>query len=90
MTVIEGNCNDAVERRTIPFGWGYIRGFARPRYGAGQDEQSENTEQLKDLDQVAQEVIDGSWGNGADRVSRLQKAGYDPDAVQKRVNEMLR
>lgn len=34
MTVIEGNCNDAVERRTIPFGWGYIRGFARPRYGA--------------------------------------------------------
>ena len=92
MTVIEGNCNDAVERRTIPFGWGYIRGFARPRYGTGaaQGEQFGNSEQLKSLDQVAQEVIDGSWGNGAERISKLREAGYDPDAVQAKVNEILR
>lgn len=31
-TVIEGNYNDQVARRVIPRGWGYIRGFARPRY----------------------------------------------------------
>ena len=32
ITVIEGNYNNAVRRRTIPVGWGYIRGYAQPRY----------------------------------------------------------
>lgn len=32
ITVIEGNFNDAVKRRTIPVGWGYIRGYAFPKY----------------------------------------------------------
>ena len=32
MTVIEGNYNDAVQRRTVKVGWGYIRGYAAPKY----------------------------------------------------------
>lgn len=36
ITVIEGNFNDAVRRRTIPVGWGYIRGYAFPRYDKGE------------------------------------------------------
>ena len=32
ITVIEGNKDDAVGRRTIPVGWGYIRGYAAPKY----------------------------------------------------------
>ena len=32
ITLIEGNRNDAVSRRYIPVGWGYIRGYAAPRY----------------------------------------------------------
>lgn len=32
MTVIEGNYNDAVQRRSIRVGWGYIRGYAAPHY----------------------------------------------------------
>lgn len=32
ITVIEGNYKDSVARRTIPVGWGYIRGFASPKY----------------------------------------------------------
>ena len=32
VSVIEGNYNDAVRRRVIPIGWGYIRGYARPKY----------------------------------------------------------
>lgn len=32
ITVIEGNYNNAVQRRNIPVGWGYIRGYAAPRY----------------------------------------------------------
>lgn len=32
VTVIEGNKNESVGRRTIPVGWGYIRGYASPKY----------------------------------------------------------
>lgn len=32
ITVIEGNCDGAVKRRQIRAGWGYIRGYARPKY----------------------------------------------------------
>lgn len=43
----------------------------------------------KTIDEIAKEVIQGKWGTGADRKNRLTKAGYDYDAVQKRVNELL-
>ena len=33
ITTIEGNYKDSVSRRTIPIGYGYIRGYARPKYG---------------------------------------------------------
>lgn len=42
-----------------------------------------------DLDEIARQVIAGLWGNGPTRVTRLVKAGYNPDLVQKRVNEIL-
>ncbi|MGT2942447.1 N-acetylmuramoyl-L-alanine amidase [Streptococcus constellatus] len=43
----------------------------------------------KPIDILAREVIIGDWGNGQDRVNRLTSAGYDYNAVQKRVNETL-
>ena len=43
----------------------------------------------KSIDDVAYEVILGKWGNGQERKDKLIKAGYDYDAVQKRVNEIL-
>ena len=43
----------------------------------------------KDLVTIAQEVIAGKWGNGDDRKNRLTAAGYDPQAVQDKVNELL-
>jgi len=42
------------------------------------------------LDEIARQVIRGTWGNGADRVRRLNVAGHDATAVQRRVNELLR
>lgn len=48
------------------------------------------TEYKKDVDIIAREVIEGKWGNGAARVQKLRRAGYNPTAVQKRVNEILR
>ncbi|HEW3665711.1 TPA: lysozyme [Streptococcus pneumoniae] len=42
-----------------------------------------------DLDSVANEVIQGLWGNGQERYDSLTRAGYDAQAVQNRVNELL-
>ena len=44
----------------------------------------------KSIDELAREVINGSWGTGAERKEKLTAAGYDYDAVQKRVNELLK
>lgn len=43
ITTIEGNYKDAVSRRTIAIGWGYIRGYARPKYAEKQEELSDGT-----------------------------------------------
>lgn len=42
-----------------------------------------------DIDSVAQEVLQGLWGNGQERFDNLTNAGYDAQAVQNRVNELL-
>lgn len=39
--------------------------------------------------QVADQVIAGAWGSGADRKRRLAAAGYDYNAVQSLVNQKL-
>ena len=44
----------------------------------------------KSIDEIAREVISGDWGNGQDRIDKLKAAGYDPSAVQKKVNELLK
>lgn len=44
----------------------------------------------KSIREIAQEVVDGKWGNGQDRKNRLHAAGYDYATVQKMVNEILR
>lgn len=43
----------------------------------------------KPVDQVANEVLGGSWGNGQERVDRLRAAGYDYEDVQSAVNAKL-
>ncbi len=43
----------------------------------------------KNIDQLADEVLAGKWDNGAERERLLTAAGYDYNAVQKRVNEKL-
>jgi len=42
----------------------------------------------KSVEEIAKEVINGDWGNGADRKNRLTAAGYDYAKVQARVNEL--
>lgn len=42
----------------------------------------------KSVDELAREVLQGKWGNGAERKKRLEAAGYDYTAVQKKVNQL--
>ena len=46
--------------------------------------------QDKIINAVAYEVIAGRWGNGQERINRLKAVGYDPDKIQKRVNELMK
>ncbi len=43
----------------------------------------------KTIFQIAQEVLKGEWGVGADRQHRLESAGYDYREIQNKVNEIL-
>ena len=83
ITVIEGNKNNAVERRTLQVNGRYIRGYGVPKYDA------EVVATKKSIDVIAKEVIDGEWGNGATRTQKLSAAGYNPSEVQAKVNELL-
>lgn len=89
MTVIEGNYNDAVKKRTISINGKYIRGFITPQYtdeitacplGSGPN---------KDVATVAREVISGLWGSGARRKDSLEMDGYNYAEIQAKVNEIL-
>ena len=51
---------------------------------------STSSDKKKSNKEIAKEVIAGKWGNGQDRVDRLKKAGYDYDAIQKEVNNLLK
>lgn len=42
----------------------------------------------KSVDELAREVLQGKWGNGAERKKRLEAAGYDYAALQKKVNQL--
>lgn len=41
------------------------------------------------IDQLAAEVIRGDWGAGQERKDKMAEAGYDYQAVQDRVNEII-
>ena len=41
-----------------------------------------------DLSSIAEAVYRGDYGNGQDRINALRAAGYDPDAVQRAVDQI--
>ena len=56
--------------------WDYVLRFNEP-----------NTK--KSEQEIAKEVIQGKWGNGATRINNLRNAGYNPESIQKLVNVYL-
>lgn len=45
---------------------------------------------MKSNVQIAKEVIDGKWGNGGERRSKLVEAGYNYEVIQELVNAYVR
>ena len=85
INVIEGNISNSVGKRTIPVNGRYIRGFGIPKYSTRGGSVSTN----KSVTEIANEVIQGIWGNGDDRKIMLTNAGYDYDEIQAKVNQLL-
>lgn len=50
ITVLEGNNDEAVKRRTIQVGNGYIRGYARPKYSTQEKKHTEPIEKPRRID----------------------------------------
>lgn len=46
--------------------------------------------QKKSVAEIAQEVLDGKWGNGKERKKKLTEAGYDYAVVQSEVNRLAK
>lgn len=80
--VIEGNYNNRIGKRAVKINARGLRGFIAIPF-------DDNKEKSKSIDDIAHEVICGLWGYGKTRKERLTDAGYDYNAVQKRVNELL-
>lgn len=85
ITVVEGNKSDAVGVRTISINGKFIRGFITPKF---MDEETV-APIVKSVEEVANEVLSGLWGNGAARKDALTTAGYNYEEVQKKVNEIV-
>lgn len=85
ITVVEGNKSDAVGVRTISINGKFIRGFIAPKF---MDEETV-APIIKSVEEVANEVLFGLWGNGTARKDALTVAGYNYEEVQKKVNEIV-
>lgn len=102
MTIIEGNCDNAVKERTLAVNARYIRGYGCPDYaskasGAAPVPQPEPTPELEPekpaeeapafITKIARQCIRGDWGNGTERTQSL--AAWFTKAVQDEVNRLL-
>lgn len=75
--------SEAARKRRAGYGQEYYDIYA----GKGKQEAAEPT---KSVAEVAQEVLNGIWGNGTERKQRLEAAGYDYKDVQAKVNELVK
>lgn len=64
-----------------------FQGFILPPLTFDHSSTNPSNPDVKSLDTLAKEIWMGKWGAGKDREKRIIAAGYDYDAVQRRVNE---
>ena len=88
ITVIEGNCSNSVKRREIQVNGRYIRGYGLPAFE--KKATKEDAGAKLSVEEIAKKVINGEYGNGVARKSKLEAEGYNYETVQAKVNEILR
>lgn len=75
--------------------WNSTRKRGSGNWGAGSSYKyigcliNPSVNELKPLDEIARDVIEGKYGNYPERKEKLEKEGYNYREVQNRVNEML-
>lgn len=86
--VLVGRWGNGVDRKSRLTKAGYD--YAKVQAAVNKLVKTSQITQDKIINAVAHEVIAGHWGNGQERIDRLKAAGYDPDKIQKRVNELMK
>ena len=66
--------------RTLDLGWERFIGMIENKL----------TPKTKTVQELAQEVLQGKWGDGAERKSKLTAAGHNYNAVQAEVNRLVK
>ena len=87
--VLQGLWGNGQERYDNLTNAGYNAQSVQDRVNIILNGEAPSSSASSDLDSVAQEVLQGLWGNGQDRFNNLENAGYDAQAVQDRVNSIL-
>ena len=86
--VLDGKWGNGTARKNALVKAGYD--YAKVQAKVNELVNAKNTPVLKSIDEVAQEVLDGKWGNGTARKTALTNAGYDYAKVQAKVNELVK
>lgn len=82
-----GNGDDRKNRLTAAgYNYSAIQSIVNQKLSGGSSAPKAST---KSNETIAQEVINGAWGNGQERKDRLTAAGYDYNAIQSIVNQKL-
>lgn len=87
--VVQGLWGNGQERFNNLSNAGYDAQAVQDRVNAILNDETPSNSASSDLDSVAQEVLQGLWGNGQERFNRLTDAGYDAEEVQDKVNILL-
>lgn len=90
--VIDGKWGNNPQRNQALTNAGYnaaaVQAEVNRRLGAGSGSSAPKP-QASNLDAIARSVMAGNYGNNPERANRLRAEGYDPNAVQARVNQLL-
>lgn len=84
-TVVEANGGCVAKKKYLIKSYKNKVLFGHPKY----DDKLPTTE-LKSINEVAQEVLNGEWGSGMERRARLMSSGYNYALVQAKVNELCK
>ena len=82
-----GNGDDRKNRlNAAGYNYSAIQSIVNQKLSGGSSAPKAST---KSNETIAQEVINGAWGNGQERKDKLTAAGYDYNAIQSIVNQKL-